>query len=175
MLPAGTSIAGRDFHPRIQRAFSRRTQPVRCPHIKDRNYPLLLLIAPTPEHLALPGSISSSYLPRCFSYPRFLPSASSSPAEPRSKILSHVSNAPGRSQAFRRESDAPSGCETVLPFVPRANSCLPHLVLGRAVHAVHVDLVTGHDRHRANELAAVVEHEQARAIRLHHVLKPLAE
>jgi integrase len=34
VLPAGTSLAGRDFHPRIQRVFSRRTQPVRCPSVQ---------------------------------------------------------------------------------------------------------------------------------------------
>jgi hypothetical protein len=47
---------------------------------------------------------------------------------------------------FRRKSDARSGCRTVLPFVPRANPCLPHMVLGGRVHIVHVDLVAGQRR-----------------------------
>jgi hypothetical protein len=46
---------------------------------------------------------------------------------------------------FRRKSDARSGCGTVLPFVPRANPSPPHLILRRAVHVIHVDLVARQD------------------------------
>jgi len=49
------------------------------------------------------------------------------------------------------------------------------MVLGLAVHVIHVDLVARQDRDRANGLPAGVEHKEPRSLRLHHVLEPLAQ
>jgi len=51
----------------------------------------------------------------------------------------------------------------------------PDVVLGRAVHVIHVDPVGWQNRHCPNKPPTGIEHKEAEPIRLRHVLESLAE
>jgi len=46
-----------------------------------------------------------------------------------------------------------------------------HMILGVAVHFIHIHLIVRQGRHSPAELPAMVEDEEPRSVELHHVLE----